>query len=361
MRVLQLIDSLEAGGAERIAVSFANALTDKIEFSALIATRKEGQLFNQLNKNVSYLFLNKKKVIDFGAIFRLRKFIIKNQIAIIHAHGSSFFTAVLVKLILPKIRIFWHDHYGMRSKESRMKNQVLVFCSIFFSSIIVVNLQLKEWNQKNMFCKKVIFIPNFASVKDKSQEITLLKGTKNKRIVFLANLKNPKNHLIILKAFHDLKLKALDWTLHLIGRDYEDDYSQVLKDFIEANSLENHIHLYGNRSDIQNILSQSSIGVLASTDEGFPVTLLEYALANLAVVSTNAGYCSEIIQDKVNGLLFDALNESQIKEKIIKVVEDEALRNVLAKNFNQSVIRNYSKETVIEKLLFVYENKKDEK
>ena len=60
MRVLQLIDSLEAGGAERMAVSYANSLSKKIAFSGLIATRKEGQLLSQINQNVDYLFLNKK-------------------------------------------------------------------------------------------------------------------------------------------------------------------------------------------------------------------------------------------------------------------------------------------------------------
>jgi hypothetical protein len=35
MRVLQIIDSLEAGGAERMAVNYANALANEIDFSAL--------------------------------------------------------------------------------------------------------------------------------------------------------------------------------------------------------------------------------------------------------------------------------------------------------------------------------------
>lgn len=354
MRVLQLIDSLDAGGAERIAVSYANALADKIVFSALIATRKEGQLYDQLSENVTYLFLNKKKAVDFGAVLRLRKFIIKNQVAIIHAHGSSFFTAVLTKLILPKIKIIWHDHYGARSTQSRKKNQVLIFCSFFFSSIFVVNLQLKEWSKNNMFCKKVIFVPNFASMRDESKKITNLKGAENKRIVFLANLKNPKNHIAILKAFYDLKIKDLGWTLHLIGKDYEDDYSQVLKDFIKSNFLENHIHLYGSRSDIQYILSQATVGVLASTNEGFPVTLLEYALASLPVISTNVGYCSEIINNGVNGLLFDPLNESQVKKSLKKIIGDEPFRKMIAENFKQTVIKNYSKEIVVEKLMAEY-------
>ena len=56
MRIIQLIDSLEAGGAERMAVSYANALGKKIEFSGLVVTRKEGPLVNLLDKEVSYFF-----------------------------------------------------------------------------------------------------------------------------------------------------------------------------------------------------------------------------------------------------------------------------------------------------------------
>ena len=99
MRIIQIIDSLEAGGAERMAVSYANALAEKIEFSGLVATRKEGPLLNQIDQNASYLFLNKKGTMDFAAIFRLRKYVKKNKIAIVHAHATSFFTAVLLKLI----------------------------------------------------------------------------------------------------------------------------------------------------------------------------------------------------------------------------------------------------------------------
>ena len=45
MRILQLIDSLEPGGAEWIAVTYANALVQDIAFSALVATRNAGPLF----------------------------------------------------------------------------------------------------------------------------------------------------------------------------------------------------------------------------------------------------------------------------------------------------------------------------
>ena len=49
MRILQIIDSLEVGGAERMAVNYANSLAGRVAFSGLAATRAEGPLRDELN------------------------------------------------------------------------------------------------------------------------------------------------------------------------------------------------------------------------------------------------------------------------------------------------------------------------
>jgi glycosyltransferase involved in cell wall biosynthesis len=354
MRILQIIDSLNAGGAEKMAVNYANALASKVTFSGLAATRTEGQLRQDINNDVAYLYLNKKKAIDLKSIFRLRKFIKNNKVEIVHAHGSSFFIAVLVKFTFPRIKIFWHDHYGTRAKESKFENKTLIAASLFFHSIFAVSLQLKEWNKKNTWCKKVSFVPNFTKEKKDGTGTTLLKGTDGKRIIFLANLKNPKNHILILKSFLELGLKDKDWSLHLIGKDYHDAYSQSIKSYIDSNSLQNNIHLYGQKDDIANILSQATIGVLSSTDEGFPVTLLEYGLAGLAVVSTNVGYCAEIIKNETSGLLFDPENILQTKIQLLKMVENQSLRDKVVEELKQTIFDNYTEEKVINELILLY-------
>ena len=107
MKVLQLIDSLHAGGAERVAVNFANALVSKTDGSFICATREEGVLKNSINKSVSYLFLNKIHTLDIRAIKRLHNYVRINDIDIIHAHSSSFFLATLVKF-LNNTKIKWY-------------------------------------------------------------------------------------------------------------------------------------------------------------------------------------------------------------------------------------------------------------
>ena len=354
MRVLQLIDSLEAGGAERMAVNFANALSEKISMSALVATRQEGILKNELDEKVSYLFLNKKSTLDLKSIFKLKSFVRKNNINIIHAHGTSFFLAFLLKVVYPKIKIIWHEHFGARVNQSRMDNLTLLFSSFLFSSVFVVNHQLKAWVMKNLFATKVYYIPNFATSNLVQKNTTFLRGTDEKRIVCLANLKNPKNHISILNAFNEMKLCDLGWSLHLVGKDYTDSYSIRLRDFIVEHKLESSIFIYDSKNDVQHILAQSTIGILASTAEGFPVTLLEYGLAKLPVVCTNVGFCSEIIKDNINGLLFDPLNNLQIQNQLLKIVSDKDLRVHFALHLHQVISENYSQNKIINVLLSRY-------
>jgi hypothetical protein len=61
MRILQIIDSLTVGGAEKMAVNYANSLSKITEFSGIVVTRKEGYLKEHLDEGVGYLFLGRKR------------------------------------------------------------------------------------------------------------------------------------------------------------------------------------------------------------------------------------------------------------------------------------------------------------
>ena len=159
MRILQIIDSLEAGGAERMAVSYANALVDKIVFSGIVVTRNEGALSRILNKNAHYFFINKRKLIDVKALYKLKRIVFENQITHIHAHSSSFFTAFLLKIIHPNVILIWHDHYGnseFLEKRSKIGLRIMI---PFFEGVISVNTKLKNWVwdnfEKHHFIKKI--------------------------------------------------------------------------------------------------------------------------------------------------------------------------------------------------------------
>lgn len=349
MRIVQLIDSLDAGGAERMAVNFANALSDKITFSGVIATRKEGVLKQEIKNLDTYTYLGRKNKFDFKAIKLASQYIKKNKVQIVHAHSSSYFFGVIIKIFNPKIELIWHDHYGNRAEDNKQKN-VLKICSFFFSKIFTVNEDLKTWSLKNLFCKQVYFLPNFSDLRT-AEEVTILQGEKNKRIVCLANLKNPKNHITLLNAFVTSEVYKENWTLHLIGKDFNDTYSNKLKAIIKENKLEKSIFIYDACQDVKFVLSQATIGILSSTYEGFPVTLLEYAQAKLAVISTNVGYCKNLINHQRNGLLFDPLDSNNLSNELKQLTNNPEICTNFAVQFQRDIEENYSKEAIINKYL----------
>ena len=275
MRIIQLIDSLVPGGAERMAVNYANALSDKVAFSGLVSTRKEGDLKKQLHPEVNYLFLNRKSTLDLKALFKLRQYVIDHQVAFIHAHSSSFLLAVLLKLTYPKIKIVWHDHYGNSEFLKIRKKRLLQMGSLFFCRIITVNELLKKWAQQKLFCKSVDYLPNFVLLNQNSENIEL-KGEEEKRILCLANLRPQKNHMLLLEAAKAIKVIDSDWTFHLIGKDFEDEYSKSIHQKIIHDGLQETVFIYGPSNAVVSAIQQSNIGVLTSFSEGLPIALLEY-------------------------------------------------------------------------------------
>ena len=347
MRIVQVIDSLQAGGAERMAVNYANGLVSKIEFSGLIATRLEGDLKNQLHPKVDYLFLQKTTAIDFRAIKKLKVYCKKNQISHLHAHSSSFFLAVLVKFLFFKVKIVWHDHYGLSNFLQSRKTVVLKIASYFFDGIISVNGDLKQWAMLNLKCKKVIELKNFTSSSATFGEKTRLHGIDGQRIICVANLRPQKNHLLLLSMAKKLKVDFPTWTFHLVGHDFKDRYSAEIKTQIKQNFLTETVYFYNSVTDVEKCIEQAEIGVLTSVSEGLPLSVLEYGQLKKCVVTTNVGQISSVIQNEHSGFLIPANDENLFYQKLIFCIENNHIRREFGQNLYHFLQQNFSENRIL--------------
>lgn len=353
MRVLQLIDSLQAGGAERMAIHYANALVPYVAASHLCVTRVEGILKESISPSVGYVFAAKKSTFDSGALKKVKKYIKEHQITIVHAHTTSYFFAVLLKFQMPSIKIIWHEHQGNRVHQSKKNNKALYVASFFFSAIFTVNEALSEWCKTNLNTKRVHYIPNFVvSEREKSA-----LETRKKEIVCVANLKAPKNHLNLVKAFTEVYKEFPDWRLLLVGRIKEDAYAITLKNYITENKLDTSVVILGEQSDVFSILNKASIGVLSSDNEGLPVALLEYGLSGLAVVTTDVGHCSEVVQDF--GRIVPPNNPVALSGALKEYMQSSQKRVTDAQFFAAQIDKHYASASVVPKIIRFYKEVED--
>ncbi|TVZ25559.1 glycosyltransferase involved in cell wall biosynthesis [Gillisia sp. Hel_I_86] len=351
MRVLQLIDSLRPGGAERMAVNLANALVPHVSGSFVCCTRMEGDLIQALGPSVKYLLLEKKNSLDIRALKKLKRYIKNNNIDIVHAHGTSYFLAGLLKITGTNIKIVWHEHYGGRSLKKVFNFPILYTFSYLFNGIITVNPDLLLWAEKYLKGKNKIHIPNFVPNQPllRPQESLIIKDDY---IVCLANLKVPKNHLNLLKSFLRVVKEYPGIKLYLIGKDNNDDYKKELEIFINTHNIGNNIIFKGEIMNNFALLKNAKIGVLSSDSEGLPMALLEYGNAGIPIVCTDVGLCGDLV--KGYGKVVPVRDDEALAKGILFYLKNPDLGSIDGNLFQNLIEISYSEKKNIPEFLKLY-------
>ncbi|MEP2934963.1 MAG: glycosyltransferase [Gilvibacter sp.] len=355
MRILQLIDSLAPGGAETVAVEYANQLQMVGEESFLCATRAEGLLKSRLNSEVGYLLLERKRTLDLFAFNRLVRFCKQNKIEMIHAHATSFFLAWMLKMRLPAIGFVWHDHYGDSENLSKRASATLQVASGYMDTIISVNAILKEWAEAKLKCNHVVFLTNAVSDLDNEQVTDLkLKGIEGYRIICLANFRAQKDHFNLINAFEQVNKAIPKTSLHLVGKNWEDGYFNDVNKAITTSKSNSHIYYYGPQSATGSLLRQATLGVLSSQSEGLPMALLEYGMAGLAVVSTAVGACEKVINNA--DYCVPAGDSEALAKSMLSLLKAPEQMKTWQQQFKARVESDYSIQAIIPKLTTIYKN-----
>lgn len=355
--VMQITDTLSAGGLERVAVNLANHLVSQPYRSHLCVTREMGPLHCDLSSEVPLLFLERKGRFDPGAILKLARYLRKHDIGILHAHGTSIFIAVAAAMLRRSVQVIWHDHYGRLETEPR-NPMIYRVAAANTAGIISVTEPLARWARERlrMRADRVWYVSNFASLRpcDDTEPCTL-PGKKGQRVVCVANFRPEKNHLNLLHAFRKVLGKMPEAHLLLVGAANDPIYLQKIGETISQASLARNVTWLASRTDIHQILRQCDIGVLSSASEGLPLALIEYGMAGLPVVATNVGQCAEVLDQGRAGLLVPASSSEALEHALLLLLRSAKVRKEMANNFASRVAQHYSADSAIKKICEVYE------
>jgi glycosyltransferase involved in cell wall biosynthesis len=142
--------------------------------------------------------------------------------------------------------------------------------------------------------------------------------------------------------------------LLLVGKCNDAQYLQRVEKGISDLGLTGNITLLGERSDIPPILSACDIGVLSSTSEGLPMSLLEYGAAGLAAVATEVGQCAEVLDHGEAGVLVPAGSDERLSHTLVSLLQSPQRRKILGERFRNRVNEIYDSDRVISRFCEVY-------
>lgn len=354
--VLHLIDTLEAGGAERVAVNLANLLPRDRYAACLCTSRREGPLSNLVAEDVRWLKLHRTYHFDLKAFIDLLNFIRDNNVRIIHAHSSSLFIAAEVKLFLPDVKVLWHVHAGALESGIPLLYKLAIRN---INGIITVNepLAFRIIQDIKVPNDSVWYLKNFSvqgSLNGNQSQCLEFSGKPGKKIICVSNFRAEKDHLTLVKAFSKVVTKEPEARLFLVGLKVDEDYYQELLGLISELDLSQQVVVLGQRNDVQQILNCFDIGVLSSQSEGLPLSLLEYGQAKLAVVVTNVGQCREVVDNGQAGLVVAPRDVAGLAAAMIEILEDIPFQQKLGEALFQRVNDQYSARAAIERIDKIY-------
>jgi glycosyltransferase involved in cell wall biosynthesis len=354
--VLHLVDSLASGGAEHVAVMLANNLPQERYRVYLCASRKAGALQSKIQPHVRFYDLRRKGRFDVWAILRLAQFTRHEQIDIIHAHTTSLFLGALLTLINPKLKLIWHDHFGEQENKLRPAWFYLPFARRA-RAVLTVTRKLGDWSVRSLGLpqERVHYLPNFVEAQASFNSTLHLPGAPDKRIVCVGNIRLQKDHLTLVRAFAQVVKSEPQAHLILIGAETDPQLAKQARQESQSLGLESNLTWLGPRDDVPAILAGCGIGVLSSVSEGFPVVLLEYGRAGLAVVAAQVGECAEILAGGEAGILVPPSNPDALAAALLRLLQSPALRTQLSARLTERVKQNYSVETIMKRVCQVYE------
>ncbi|MCX7590713.1 MAG: glycosyltransferase [Kiritimatiellae bacterium] len=357
--MLQIVDSLDMGGTERMVVSLATALAQEGIGSHVCVTRHIGPLGDNLPPHVPLVSLNRRWRFDLAGIVRLRGYIRENRITHIHAHSTSLVMGWLGAVGQKGCALVWHIHSGVVPAAFSWSTIAFRLLGHRIDQVCCASQNIAEGLRKSFRSRadSVIVVPNIVPAEDgKTTLVKPLPGSEGRRVVCVANLRPEKDHRTLLGAFAKFSSFYPDWHLLLVGRESEKGLLRQLQQLAVDLTVQERVHFLGLRRDVSAILRGCDIGVLSSVSEAFPVVLLEYGAAGLPVVATAVGDVPAILRNGEVGVLVPSGNVSDLAGGLCRLAGDVDLRRRLGASFQRHIMENFSATKVLGVLISIYES-----
>jgi len=371
LRILIVIDSLGAGGAEKSTQVLCDYLHDNNIYFEIICLdkKKVGVQDNMINKGYKITFINHLsflKQVDF-----ISKYITLQKFCVVHS--ILFRSNIRVRLCRLRSR-FTHMESLVNTTyaESRYSDPKVNKYSLrayWLLDRLTINRYVDHFHSvtetvKNHYVKKLGLAPEKVSVIYRGRDavvpekIACLKefGFSENDFVVVTTGRHEyqKAQIQLIKAFSEVVKKGYtNIKLLVLGR--EGQSTPEMKEYITKNNLQNHICLAGYRNNVPEILPSCQLFAFPSYYEGLGGAIIEAQAASLPIICNDIEVLREVVKIGKNAQLFDSKKPYTIADNIIALYESESLRKEYRVNSRKNFEVNFELQAINKKMLTLYQ------
>ncbi len=172
------------------------------------------------------------------------------------------------------------------------------------------------------------------------------------RILGIGYLLPVKRWERLLTAIQAVRLKGLNCTVRIAG---DGPLSLVLRRQTRELGIDDCVEFIGHRADIPGLLAQASFVVHTADSEGCPNAVLEAMACGRAVIATDAGDISLLVQNGKTGFVVPRHDPAALVDCIARLIVDRTLCETMGQAARAEAEREFGLDRLVQDTLGFYQ------
>ena len=353
MRVLQIIDSLNLGGAEVMLTAMAPRFrTRGVDCDVAVLLRSQSPLERTFREqNVTLYYTDVPKLYSPRQIFSLIKFMNGYDIIHVHLFPAQLWAALAVASLGTGVPLVTTEHNTWNARRRWWRRRFDRWMYSRYKHIACISdatgEELVRWCPSA--AGKISTIANGirldAFETARPAEIPDVP-TNVARLVFVGRFDPPKDHATILRALVSVS-KA---HLLLVGDGPERSRMEGLA---RSLGIRERVTFLGRRSDVAAVLKASDIYVHSTNSDGSGIAACEAMAAGLPVVASDVPGLAQLVTGA--GVLFPVGDDKALAQHLISLIESPELRSEMSQAGVRRA-RQFSVENTVDGYIRMYQS-----